>query len=356
MNKNITIYDIAREAKVSPGTVSRHINGVGKSRGDTAARIDAAIEKLHYTPNRNARALKNKKTNQICLAYPESDNPFFFDLVKTIETELKKKGFMLMIHYTHGISEEELRILRLTHENIMDGLILINFNYTKEHFQAFKQVKCPLVISSLCVSSYGGTEEDKFDYVGIDVEDAVYKSTMHMIQKGHKKIAFIGGDKNLCVFEERYRGYCRALTEAGIPIREEYCLFGRYDEDAGYEAGFQIGKMADRPTAICAVSDIIAIGCIRALQEQQISIPGDIAIIGMDDIGFDKALNPKLSSVKMMQDFLGKCAVDMILARINGDRSQSKKIIYQPELVERESSSIVLSQGEKKNETKEISN
>lgn len=326
MKKNITIYDIAKEANVSPGTVSRHINGVGKSRGDTTARIEAAIEKLHYTPNRNARALKNRKTNQICLAFPESDNPFFFDLVKTVETELKKNGFMLMIHYTHGIAEEELRILQLTHENMMDGLILINFNYTKEHFQAFKQVPCPLVISSLCVSPCGGNSEDNFDYVGIDVADAMYQSTMHMIQKGHRKIVFIGGDKNLCVFEERYQGYCRALEEAGILVQEEYCLFGNYDEEAGYEAGFQIGRMKDRPTAICAVSDIIAIGCIRSLHEQKISIPDEMAIIGMDNIRFDEVLTPKLSSVKMMQDSVGKCAVDMILARINGVLPQPKKL------------------------------
>lgn len=339
-----TIYDVAKKANVSPGTVSRYINGVGTSRGNTRERIEQAIQSLHYTPNRNARALKSRRNNLICLAYPETDNPFYFQMINAVEAELKKCGYMLMIYYTHGNPEEELRILRLTQEEVMDGLILVNFNYDKEHFDAFHQIKCPLVITSLCTSPYGGHKDDAFDYVGIDVSTAMYNSAMHMLNKGHERIAYIGGNRDLCVFSERWDGFKRALDERHIPQRDEYCFFGAYDETAGYYAGCQIANMDIKPTAIVTASDIIAIGAMRALQENEIRIPDDIAMIGLDNIHFDRSLHPQLSSHRMMQSEIGKVAVDLLMARINGDESLPKKIVYKTELIERASSGYNIQQ------------
>lgn len=341
-NKTSTIYDVAKEAKVSPGTVSRYINGIGNARGNTSERIERAIRTLNYIPNRNARALKSKRTNLICLAYPESDNPFFFEMICAVEEALKKSGYMLMIYYTHGNPAEELRILSLSQEEIMDGLILVNFNYDKEHFEAFRKVKCPLIITSLCTSPYGGNPEDPFDYIGIDVRNAMYNSALHMLDKGHERIAYIGGNRDICVFSERWDGFQQAMNEHNIPIHKEYCFFGAYDEDAGYNAGCMIANMAVQPTAVVAASDIIAIGVMRALQERGILIPNDIAIIGLDNIHFDRALTPQLSSQRMMQSEIGKMAVEMLMARINGDKSAPKKIVYQTELIERASSKYAI--------------
>ncbi|MCB7066391.1 LacI family DNA-binding transcriptional regulator [Enterocloster citroniae] len=340
---NITIYDIAKAAEVSPGTVSRYINGVGTPREESRLRIEKAIQDFNYVPNRAARALKSKKNNIICLAYPETDNPFFFNMVAAVETETKRAGYSLMIYHTHGEISEELHILSLMNENIADGLFLINFNYSPEHFEAFNRVTCPLVISSLCISPYGGNDTDNFDYVGIDVRTAEYLATMHLINNGHKKIALIGGDKNIDVFKERYEGYCSALNKAGIPLRTDYCLFGKYDKQAGYEAGAKIAQMEDRPTAVCAVSDVMAIGAMRAFRENSVVLPDEIALVGMDNIDFTNDMSPRMSSIKMMQDEVGRCAVKIILDRIEGDVSPRKKIIYQPELVVRESSSIIKS-------------
>ena len=337
-HKASTIYDVAKEANVSPGTVSRYINGIGNARGDTNMRIERAIQALNYIPNRNARALKSKRTNLVCLAYPESDNPFFFDMISAVECALKKSGYMLMIYYTHGEPAEELRILSLSHEEIMDGLILVNFNYDHEHFIAFKKVKCPLIITSLCTSPYGGNPGDPFDYIGIDVRMALYNSAIHILDKGHERIAYVGGNREICVFSERWEGFQQALYERNIPIREEYCFFGAYDENAGYNAGSAIANMSQRPTAIICASDIIAIGVMRALRERNIVIPNDIALIGLDNISFDRSLTPQLSSQRMMQSEIGRTAVEILLARINGDKSAPQKIVYQAELIERASS------------------
>jgi DNA-binding LacI/PurR family transcriptional regulator len=340
--KNITIYDISKAADVSPGTISRYINGVGVPRESTRIRIEKALQEYEYSPNRSARALRSKKNNVICLAVPETNNPFFFKMIEAVESDLKHAGYSLMIYHTHGEISEELNILSLMNESIADGLILINFNYTAEHFEKFKTASYPLVVSSLCISPYGGNETDSFDYVGIDVRNAAYLATEHLIRQGHKRIAFIGGNKNLVTFKERYEGYISALNAAGIPIEQDLCFFGDYDADAGYKAAEEILALHDRPTAVCAVSDVIAIGAIRSFRKHSISIPDNVAITGIDNIDFDEDMSPNLSSVRMKQDEVGQCAVRILLKRLRGDKSPRMKIIYQPELLIRGSSSFII--------------
>lgn len=348
--KKITIYDVAEAANVSPGTVSRYINGIGEPRGETKNRIEQAIRKLNYVPNRAARALKSNKRNLICLAYPESDNPFFFDMVEVVEKEARKEGYSLMIYHTHAKIEEELRILAMTQEGIMDGLILVNFNYTPAYFEAFSRISCPLVISSLSTSPYGGRESDTCDYVGINVKEGMYLCTKHMAEQGHKRIAYVGGPKEICVFGERYEGYCNALKEKDLELDPSICFLGEFSKTGGYKAGIRIAEMEEKPTAVCAVSDMVAIGLIEAFKEKGIRIPEDIALSGMDNIDYDIAFTPELTSVKMRQKEIGKCAVDCLLHRINGDSSAAKKIIYEPELVVRRSSCIIESMKGKQEE------
>ena len=134
----------------------------------------------------------------------------------------------------------------------------------------------------------------------------------------------------------------QAMQERGIPIYDEYCFFGAYDENAGYNAGSMIANMSQRPTAIVAASDIIAIGAMRALQERGITIPNEIAIIGLDNINFDRSLTPQLSSQSMMQAEIGKTAVEILMSRIGGEKSAPKKIVYQTELIERASSKYAI--------------
>lgn len=341
--KRATIYDVAEYAQVSHGTVSRYINGIGVPKEENRLKIEAAIKELQYTPNRAAQSLKSKKNNIICLAYPESEDPFFYQLMASIQAETKKRGYALMVYHTNADTEEELNILSLMDESFADGLILINYNFTSRHLEAFNKIECPLVISSLCISPYGGTGLDNFDYVGIDGRNALFMSTTNMIENGHRKISFVGGSKDIVVFREQFEGYMSALTVAGIPPDNDYCFFGDYDKAFGYKIGTKIANMdtAARPTAICTVNDITAIGLMTALRDNNIKIPDDIAVIGVDNISFDVDLNPKLSSVDLLQNEICKCAVNFLIQRINGEDTPAKKIIFQPKLITRGSSAKV---------------
>lgn len=337
--KKVTIYDIAQRAGVSTGTVSRYINGVGTPHPDIEEKLKEAIEHFHYVPNRSARALKSQRKNMICMAFPETDNPFFFELVDQVEKRLKDAGYNMMIYHTHGRLEDEIRIIQMTQEGLMDGLLLLNFNFTDELFQAIHHRGCPVVICGLCVSPYGGNKQDEFDYVGIDVSQALYDMTCHMVDQGHTRIAYVGGSKELRVFRERYDGYASALMQRGIPFEEELCFteFG-FGEEAGYQAGLRLTDMENRPTAVCAASDVIAYGIMKACQEKHMRIPEDVALIGLDNDRFDELLTPALSSVNMMQRKMGDCAIDFLMKRIKGNEMEPKKIVFRPELVIRKSS------------------
>ena len=337
-----TIYDIAKAANVSPGTVSRVINRVGYVKSSTRDRVTQVIADLKYVPNRAARSLKNKRTNIICLAFPESDNPFFFSMIHAVQGIVQEHGYSLMIYHTGGKTEEEIKIMQLMNERIADGLLLINFNYSEEHFKVIRRIQCPLVLSSLCVSPYGGNDTDLFDYVGIDVRQAMYMAVSHFFHQGHTNIALIGGDRSICVFRERYEGYCSAFAERSIPVNQDNCMFGGYNQEAGYRSAMEILELPERPTAICVINDVTAIGAVMALREKGVRIPEDIAIVSLDNTSYAQCQTPPLSSIHMAQTELGACMARFLLERINGDDSPPKKIIYQPKLITRESSRRII--------------
>lgn len=338
--KAVTIYDIARAAKVSPGTVSRFINGVGEPRAATRERLEKAIADYNFVPNRAAQALKSKRNRIICMAFPEAENPFFYHLVSAAEKITQQYGYTLMIYHTHTDSAREFDILSLMNESIADGLFLINYNFTQRHLDTFYKVSCPLVISSLCISPYGGTGFDNFDYIGIDGQNALYTATTQLISDGHRRIAFVGGKRDIVMFRERYEGYCSALARSRIHLDPSLCFFGGWDKDAGYAYGERIAAMPkeQRPTAVCAVNDVVAIGLISALRDHGLNVPDDLSVIGMDNIDMDVDLNPSLSSSDFAKDEFCKCAIDFLMERINGNDNPARKIIFQPTLILRESS------------------
>jgi LacI family transcriptional regulator len=336
-----TIYDIAERAGVSPGTVSRTINNIGYIKEETREKIEQVARELEYTPNRAARTLKTKKTGLILLAIPDTDNPFYIDMIKAILEEVKARDHSLVLYYTEGNINDELKALRMMHEHFADGMIFVNLSLTDKHLKEIERIDCPLVLSSISVGEVGGTEDDKFDYVGVDSSKGVYIATKHLIMQGHTKIAYIAGSKDLKVFEERFEGYCNALLDGGLKLDGKMIFWKNYTESSGYEGAQYFLALEDKPTAICCANDMMAVGAMRALDENNIKIPEQISIIGMDNIDMTSRLKPKLSSVSLAQWEIGRAAVDLIFKRLKGKETGiSKKIIFQPRLVVKDSSII----------------
>lgn len=335
----ITIYDIAKAAGVAPGTVSRTLNNIGYIKDETRQKIEKVVKEFKFTPNRAARTLKTKRTGLVLLAIPDTDNPFYVDLIKAVQDVLKHNGYSLVLYYTEGKVQEEIKALRMQHENFADGMILINFSLTAAHRKEIERVNSPLVLSWISAINLGGKEEDRFDYVGVDTEKGMYLAVKHMIQQGHTEIGYIGGIKDIASFEERYRGYCSALYDSSLAIREELVFWKNYTEGSGYEAGRYFAGLSRRPTAVCAANDMLAMGAMRAFEECGICIPMDVALAGMDNIDMGARLKPKLTSVSIAQSEIGRMATELVIKRLKGEETGiSQRIVFEPRLVVRESS------------------
>jgi len=337
--ESLTIYDIAKAAGVSPGTVSRTLNNVGYIKDETRSRIQKVVKEMKFTPNRAARTLKTKKTKLIFLAIPDTDNPFYIDLIKAVQNVAKFNGYSLVLYYTDGKVQDEIKALKMMHENFADGMILITFNFEQAHLKEIDRINCPLVISGISAALLGGGEADRFDYIGVDTGKGMYAAAKHLISQGHSSIAYIGGVKDLEVFEERYKGYCNALIESGLKVAEDFVFWGNYSESSGYEAVKHFMGLKERPSAVCAANDLLALGAISAFEDKGLRIPQDIAVVGMDNIDIDFRMKPKLSSVSIAQSEIGRAAAELLIDRLNGkEKGLSKRIIFEPRLVVRESS------------------
>jgi len=337
-----TIYNVAQVANVSPGTVSRYINNVGTPRKDTKERLDSAIKQLRFVPNSAAQALKSGRSNIICLFYPKTEDPFYSRLVVYLSAGAKEAGYTLLSCQMDG-SDNELQLMPFMKEGIMDGLILINLNLTSKHRDLFYSTSIPLVIGALCVSPYGGTDLDNYDYVGVDGRNALYLSTSHMISQGHQNIAFAAGNQKMIVFRECYEGYYSAMLKYNLSPSPSNIFFDCDSKDSGYEVGEIIANMDPtvRPTAICTTSDVVAIGIISAFRKHGLSVPEDVAVIGMGNIYYDEDIVPSLSSVSMSAQELSKYIIDLEIKRIADIDTPAKKIILLPELRIRDSSQTV---------------
>lgn len=326
-----TIYDIAKACGVAPGTVSRALNNVGYVKDETREKIEKVIKELKYTPNRAARTLKTKKTGLILLAIPDTDNPFYVDMVKAVQNVAKLNGYSMILYYTGGKSEEEIKALKLMQEHFADGMILINFSFTTEHLKEIERINSPIVLSGICVSDIGGKEDDKFDYIGVNTCKGMYKAVKHLTMQGHVDIGYVAGLKGLEAFKERYNGYCNALIDSNLCVNDKLVFWKDYSESSGYEAGKYFLSLDKIPSAVCAANDIMAMGVFRAFEEGGIKIPDDISIVGMDNIDVITRLKPKMSSVSIAQYEIGRMATELIFKRLNGkENGQSKKIIFEP--------------------------
>ena len=339
---NATIYDIASYLNISASTVSRALNNKNSVTAKTRKKVIEAAKLLNYTPNIAARYLKTQKANQIMLSMPYMADEFFVDMISAVQAVAKSNGYSLILEYTENDIEEEIKIIRNVKKNFIDGLIMISLNFTQEHIREIEKLNLPVVLSSICKNRIIGGK-GSFDYVGVDTKQGIYLATKHLIEQGHTKIGFIGHDISTQTGEERYKGFCLAMNDSGLFVNKEYIITtGKFSITFGYETGLVFAKMKDFPTAICVSADLIVLGLYRAFEQENIGIPDDISIIGMDNISTTTLLKPKVSTVALSQGEIGRYAANLIFKRLEGSKEPSQNIIFKPRLIIRESSINIL--------------
>jgi LacI family transcriptional regulator len=339
--KQTTIYDIAKKANVSATTVSRALNSTGYVAQEKLDEILKIAKELNYSPNQVARMLKNQSTSQIMLSIPDMRNSFYNDFIEAVNKRAEENNYSLLLNYNQMKEKTKCKMLDDLAENHFDGLILVSIHMDSALINKINSIRKPIVLTS--ISSLPPIQwKGNYDFVGVDTRAAMYMSVKHLIEKGHTRIAYIGLDETSLTGKERFEGYSIALREAGIPVQKELVFEGGYDESFGYQSAKTMLQSRSLPTAACACNDVLAIGVYKALEEAGVSIPGQMAIVGMDDSDVCRIVRPKLSSISLCSLEMGDAAARLIFERLQDHQKRYENVLFEPKLMARESSDIIV--------------
>lgn len=311
--QSVTIRDIAKKAEVSVATVSRFINESGYVEEETRKKIAAVIQELDYRPNRLAQGLKSKATRNIVLIVPDIQNPFYSTMAVTTQQMMMERGYTVTLFNTLGDYRIELESIKSVRNIGADGIIFAAVSMHADVSDMLKQIGVPVV-------SVNVSESGCFDTVFGDAGVSTYLATKHLIDMGHKKIAFAGAIIGDASTRSRRNGYISALDEAGIQVREEYIFeMGQIlNSDAGIKGGYYFSALLDKPTAVCCSNDLIALGVYRAFYQLGIDIPNQMSITGVDDIMYADLCSPRLTTVTNDSEEYAKVAINALVDRLEG--------------------------------------
>lgn len=305
------IREVARLAGVSLGTVSRVINGHPTVAPDIRKRVQAAIDKLGYRPNRVARSLRSQQSHTFGLVIPDVTNPFFAELVKSIEQSAGLVGYSIILGNAEESPEAEKRYIQMLADRQVDGLIVVPSVGTRA-IQVDRDIKVVLIDRAL----------PNHHIVSSDHRAGAEQAVTHLVGLGHRRIGCIAGPQNLAVAVERYAGYRETMARIAIGTRleEGWIEFANFDYPSAYEAARRILANKSRPTALFASSDQQAIGALRAAADLGLSVPRDLSIVGFDDIPLSNLVSPRLTTVGQSVGELSRLAVDTLIKLRQGEK------------------------------------
>jgi len=316
MKKKATIRDIAAQSGFSTATVSRYINNSSYVDPDTASKIESVISLLDYKPNMVAQSLKTKKSRSILLIVPDVSNPFYSSMAKTVQGRAKKENFNITLFNTNEEEifelSEEIKAIRLAVQMNACGIIMASIDVKETVVEELQKADIPTVV----VNSYDACA---YDSVHGKRNQSTYLATKHLIDYGHKRIAYTGGSKKSVIGRSRQNGYLAAMKEADFKIEENLIFETGFSVNSGYEAGRYFSSISPLPTAICCANDLVAMGVMASLRDLNISIPEQISITGMDDIPFAVLCAPRLTTVTNDSQKFANAAIDMLFDRIQGE-------------------------------------
>lgn len=311
-----TIHDVAQDAGVSPTTVSRYLNNRIELPPATSARIDAAILKFDYRPNVIAKRLSTGRTEAIGLVTPDIREPFFSTLASAVEDEADRHGYTIFMSSSRSDRAREIAAIERLHDRHVDGLIMMT-NTPDDGTLAHLIGKRRNVV--LVDEDIPGVSVPR---VFVENEAGAHAATRHLIEAGHRRIAYLGGPVGLFSVEERKHGYLRAMREAGLDIPEDLMRFGSFSLDFARQCVREVLKTKRPPTAIFASSDSLAIGSITELRALNLAIPGDISLVGFDDLPITELLQPPLTAVRQPIEALGRHGFQALHALLTGASPQ----------------------------------
>ncbi|MBD7935512.1 MULTISPECIES: catabolite control protein A [Cytobacillus] len=329
---NITIYDVAREANVSMATVSRVVNGNPNVKPTTRKKVLEVIERLGYRPNAVARGLASKKTTTVGVILPDVSSTLVAELARGIEDIATMYKYNIILSNSDQNMDKELHLLNTMLGKQVDGIVFMGGNIEEAHVAEFEKSPVPIVLA-------GSIEKSQtIPSVNIDYEQAAYDATEAFIQKGHEKIAFlIGPLREPINAEKKLKGYKKALQDANIPYHEEWVIEGDYTYDSGLEAFERLLELDNKPTAIFAGSDEMALGIVHGAQDKGYHVPQDVEVISSDSTRLALMVRPQLTSVVQPLYDIGAVAMRLLTKYMNKEEVTDHTVVLPHRIEQRNS-------------------
>jgi DNA-binding LacI/PurR family transcriptional regulator len=314
----ISIKDIAKAAGVSHATVSRALHSNDLVKPETAQRIREIAQRFGYRPNAVGRSLATSRTQTIGVVVNSIADPIAAEIVSGIEAVTSAQNYSAYLSICHADPEIEMRVVQSFHERRVDGILVTPSRVGALYDEVAAQIRTPIVlINNQHPSSY------KYS-VNIDSVPGSREAMEHLISLGHRDIAYIGDRFGYQTDHDRFSGYRQALEIAGIPVRPEWIVHGDGKLDGGAPAMRKLLALEAVPTAVFCYNDVTAIGALRAIHEQSLRVPGDISVVGFDDLFLASYTEPPLTTVRQPKHQMGRMAAEILFRILSGDESDAR--------------------------------
>ncbi len=323
-----TIYDVAERAGVSIATVSRVLNGSPKPTAATRDRVLAAVRTLGYQPSAAARCLARSTTETIALVFPEVSSPFFVELIRGIELEARRHHYHVLIYGLHGEGKQD-QLLRFLSTKV-DGMIL-GAQCDEAYVRTLHRQGLPFVLMGRRVEGLAVTTIRSNGFEG------AYAAVTHLIRHGYGSIAALGGPEASQQSRIRLRAYAQALDDHGWHSDVRWIVHADYHESGGQAAMAGLLALPRPPRAVFVANDQMAIGALEAVRDAGKQVPGDVALVGFDDIPMASYVHPTLTTVRQDIYESGELAVQLLIRQIEDPATSVETILLPTRLVIRQS-------------------
>jgi LacI family transcriptional regulator len=324
----VTIEMVAREAGVSPSTISRILNGTAVVSDEKKKAVDAAIAKLDFVPNPIARGLAGGRTMSVGVVTQAIDSPFYGAALRGIEDALDPLGYSPLFVSGHWTAAAESRCIDVLLSRRVDAIIVLTGRLSDATLKACAK-RVPVVVTGRTMKA------PNLYSLNFDNLTGARLATRHLLELGHQRIAFIAGDAEHPDAMQRFNGYKTELAAGGVAFRPELIANGRYNEASGLEAVATLLSAKQKFTAVFAINDQMAIGAAHGLQTHALRVPHDVSLVGFDDLPTSEYALPPLTTVRQPAYEMGQLAAQAALDLLGGIKPTMQ--LPSPELIIRES-------------------
>ena len=323
-----TIKDVAKLAGVALSTASYALSGDSRVSAKTRSKVLEAARELNYRKNGFAMDLKRSRTKTIALILTDLSGPYYSELIRSVQEVALANGYDLIACSSMG--GRDSTAVKFLREKRADGAIILAPNIRNDVLIETAGPRFPIIVMDREISG------DNLVNVLVDGEQGGYTATRHLIDAGHRNIAYISGPNDSYDSQLRYQGYLQALSEAGLEEQSKWRLSGNFVREGGYNATKMMIMQGSLPSAVFYGNDEMAIGGLKAFEESGIAVPDDISVIGFDDIQLSEYVNPPLTTIRQPKSEAGSLAAHLLFQMLWGE-SVNKAYMLTTELMERNS-------------------